>query len=135
MSYLYAANTVAAFWKLQIDLPAGLLEEAIQRAAPLLPDGTKALGCGAWTDLMAYVLREGHFGPAHWRLSAPKRLYYLIKPMVPRTVTCVLRRLYGKPSRGLCFSRDCVISKVGGYQDTINLFIFWRYISKSCQRF
>ena len=44
------------------------------------------------------TLGEGRFGPDHWKLSWPKRLYYLFKPLLPRALTRSLRRYYRNPS-------------------------------------
>jgi peptidoglycan/xylan/chitin deacetylase (PgdA/CDA1 family) len=46
------------------------------------------------------VLGEGQFGPDHWRLSAAKRFYYILKPAIPRTIIRLLRRAYSQGQRG-----------------------------------
>src|SRR5205823_13422916 len=35
---------------------------------------------------------EGQSGPRHWRLSHPRRLYYLVKPLLPRRAVLRARR-------------------------------------------
>jgi peptidoglycan/xylan/chitin deacetylase (PgdA/CDA1 family) len=42
--------------------------------------------------LPAAVLGEGQFGPHHWQLSGSRRLYYRLKPLVPRPLVRRLRR-------------------------------------------
>jgi peptidoglycan/xylan/chitin deacetylase (PgdA/CDA1 family) len=90
---LYRANTPATFWRLLPDAPvaAGTWSDAIRAAAPLLP--VSALTAGDAIDaLLVQTLGEGQFGPNHWRLSAPRRAYYVVKPLLPRTVRAALRR-------------------------------------------
>ncbi len=41
------------------------------------------------------TLGEGQFGSEHWRLSEGLRLYYAVKPLLPRWTTQRLRRLRG----------------------------------------
>ncbi len=95
---LYDVNTFTAFWKLRTDIPSESIEEAIRQASPLLLGGAEAL-YGNWSGLMAHVLGEEQFGPGHWQLSSTKRLYYLLKPLLPRWVTRGLRQFYGVPSQ------------------------------------
>jgi len=94
MSDLYAANTFSRFWGLSPDVPHEVVQEAAREAADLLPGGRLIFGAGDWAGLMAYVLGEGQFGPAHWRLSRVKRLYYdVLRPLLPRQIRPVLRWL------------------------------------------
>ncbi len=44
--------------------------------------------------VLAQTLGEGRFGLDHWTLSFPKRVYYLVKPLLPRRLTRLLRRAY-----------------------------------------
>ncbi len=39
------------------------------------------------------MLGEGQFGPGHWRLSTRHRLYYRVKPLVPRPLVRRLRQV------------------------------------------
>lgn len=50
-------------------------------------------------NLLETVLGEGQFGTSHWRLSPAKRLYYTLKPILPRSLTWKLRQLYGVPAQ------------------------------------
>lgn len=64
---------------------------AIQRAIPTLgllrqPDSVD--------ELLALVLGERQFGPNHWQLSLGRRLYYKVKPLVPRVLPRLLRRIH-----------------------------------------
>jgi hypothetical protein len=90
---LLTANTPSAFWRLAIDPQpsAAEWERAVAASADVLPPAARAAGRDI-TSLLAQTLGEGQFGPDHWRLSPARRLYYLLKPMLPRPVTRLLRR-------------------------------------------
>lgn len=92
---LYGANTPSAFWRLLPDSPIepATWSAAVQAAAPQLPAAARIEG-DHMEALLAQTLGEGQFGPDHWRLSAPRRLYYRLKPLVPRTAIGFLRRLH-----------------------------------------
>ena len=92
---LYSQNTPAAFWKLRsLDPSDQEWRDAIAASANLLPSAAAVHG-GDPAALMQAVLGEGQFGPRHWSLSTAKRIYYDIKPLLPRSVIVLLRRLYG----------------------------------------
>jgi hypothetical protein len=83
---LYAANHPERFWRPLGRRPdPGAWEAAVASAAPNLPYLARAGGDGIGALLHA-TLGEGQFGPGHWRLSAARRLYYRLKPMVPRAL-------------------------------------------------
>jgi hypothetical protein len=48
---------------------------------------------------LALTLGEARFGPDHWRLSPIQQMYYLIKPLLPRALTRLMRRLYSHPPK------------------------------------
>jgi peptidoglycan/xylan/chitin deacetylase (PgdA/CDA1 family) len=87
---LWSRNTPQNFWQCQPAFDDARWVRAIQRALPIL-DLTPPLA--NLDNLLAATLGEGRFGPDHWRLSLPKRMYYLVKPFLPRTLTRQLRRL------------------------------------------
>jgi hypothetical protein len=64
-------------------------------AAAVLPDEARRDGDDL-ESLLANTLGEGQFGPGHWQLSSAKRAYYMVKPLLPRAATSVMRRLYGR---------------------------------------
>jgi hypothetical protein len=87
---LWSANTPAAFWQCEDTFSREQWEAAIAKATPSLalpdlPDDTD--------NLLASVLGEAQFGPRHWQLCPARRLYYYVKPVVPRRLVCLLRRL------------------------------------------
>jgi hypothetical protein len=92
---LYQANHPARFWKLETK-PAPSADQwaaAAACAASLLPSA--ALGRGtAIPDLLEMTLGEGQFGPEHWRLSRARRIYYRLKPLLPRKTIGGLRRMH-----------------------------------------
>ncbi len=96
MPNLWSANTPRAFWQFQPDPSRAQWQEAIQKAAPLLGLRVQADDIDTMLEL---VLGEGQFGPERWQLSPAKRLYYALKPALPRRFTRVLRRLHGSATR------------------------------------
>jgi hypothetical protein len=88
---LWQSNTAARFWCCQPDVPQSYWQIAMEQALPVLeldnlPDDLEALP--------AHIIGEGQFGPAHWQLSGPRRLYYRLKPLLPRPLVYLMRRLH-----------------------------------------
>jgi hypothetical protein len=96
---LYDENHPARFWRIvsQPEPSPPAWAAAIRAAAVELPEAARAAG-DSWQSLLAQTLGEGQFGDRHWRLSAAKRLYYILKPLVPRRVTRTLRRASRAPA-------------------------------------
>ena len=92
---LYAANTLEAFWKPLLDSPISTDEwdRAVRAARSVLPRASEPLESGSEDPRLA-TLGEGIFGPRRWQLSLGKRLYYELKPWLPRRVAIVLRQQY-----------------------------------------
>jgi hypothetical protein len=94
-SDLYLSNHPARFWKLDLKQDPAPEEwaAAAAAAADVLPP--EALRRGkAIPDLLEMTLGEAQFGPGHWRLSRPRRIYYRVKPILPRWLIERLRRLH-----------------------------------------
>lgn len=95
MSNLWSGNTPARFWLPEPAIPDDQWTRSIRRALPIL-------GLPAQPDdldeLWSLVLGEGQFGPGHWRLSFPRRVYYEVKPLVPRSIITRLRRIQSGPA-------------------------------------
>ena len=89
---LYAGSRPSSFWRalLEPTPSAEAWEEAAAAAAGLLPEGAR--DAADIEGLLAATLGEGQFGPGHWRLSPPRRLYYLVKPLLPRGAVLRARR-------------------------------------------
>ena len=94
MPIFWNQNTPQKFWLCEPPVPDLYWQEAIRRAIHLL-DLTGNIEAD---ELPALTLGEGRFGKDHWKLSWPKRLYYLFKPLLPRALTRSLRRYYSSAS-------------------------------------
>jgi hypothetical protein len=92
MVNLWSENTPARFWRCHPDPPIGDWFAAIESASPLLNLPVRAPDLDT---LLALVLGEGQFGTDHWQLSLARRVYYQVKPLLPRPFTRWLRRLHG----------------------------------------
>jgi hypothetical protein len=88
VSNLWIKNTPADFWKLDLDVTSEEWEEAVRQAYPHLGLTQPYESLPA---LMELTLGEGQFGAKRWRLSNNKRLYYLLKPYIPRQFIRFLR--------------------------------------------
>lgn len=93
---MWSANTPSSFWQCQPDPSPEQWQEAVRRAGPILGLPVPADDIDTILEL---VLGEGQFGPDRWRLSWAKRLYYALKPILPRRFTRVLRRLHASGAR------------------------------------
>jgi peptidoglycan/xylan/chitin deacetylase (PgdA/CDA1 family) len=92
---LYATNTPANLWRFLTDPEPSAADWtiAIRTAASRLPEAARADDI---ETLLYLTLGEGQFGPGHWELGSAKRLYYLLKPALPRWSTRLLRRGFGR---------------------------------------
>lgn len=90
---LFAANSPERFWRPLVQVPHQDWEAAVRSATAELPPSCRPVD-GRIETLLALTLGEGQFGPEHWRLSTAKRLYYTVKPALPRALTRRLRRFY-----------------------------------------
>ncbi len=76
------------FWQCQTDISNEAWSTAVRHALPTLQMDVQDPG------LIPYLtLGEGQFGPDHWRLSNLTRVYYLLKPGIPRSISRRLRSL------------------------------------------
>lgn len=93
---LCASNRPEAFWKLLDPMPSSQeWNEAVDECVHILPAQAAAHAHHAG-GLMDAVLCEGQFGDGHWTLGTAKRVYYDLKPLLPRAVIGWLRRAYGR---------------------------------------
>jgi hypothetical protein len=97
---LYRGNLPSRFWRLTANPQptAAQWADAVSAAAPGLPASARTGGDGI-DSLLYHTLGEGQFGSGHWRLSRFKRLYYVLKPLLPRPLTRRMRELYGRGTR------------------------------------
>jgi len=97
---LYAANHPARFWRplLPAEPRPWEWEQAALAAAAVLPPAARA--ASDVDGLLEAVLGEGQFGPGHWRLSPARRLYYRLKPLLPRALVRRARRVVQRGAPG-----------------------------------
>ncbi len=88
---LWSENHPRNFWQCQPDPSDEDWGTAIAEALPVL--GLPGMQPDI-DNVLAMTLGEGRFGPDHWKLSFPKRVYYLLKPLLPRALTRLMRRAY-----------------------------------------
>ena len=88
---LWSANHPQNFWQCHPDPSDDVWKDAIAGASPLigLTDTQSDID-----TLLALTLGEARFGQNHWTLSFPKKVYYLLKPMLPRFLSRAMRRGY-----------------------------------------
>ena len=93
---LWTSNHPRNFWQIQQEVSDEVWQKAIANSIPLLGlqiDRTEL------SEILILTLGEGRFGSNHWRLSFPKRAYYLLKPFLPRALTRLLRQIYQNPQK------------------------------------
>lgn len=92
---LFGANRPSSFWKLQIE-PQPTDEEWNQAAISASGTLPRAVLAGHWDldEVLRRILGEAQFGARHFQLGPARRLYYLMKPVVPRSLTKRLRQLH-----------------------------------------
>ncbi len=95
---LWSYNHPRRFWRCQPDPQDQDWQEAIRQALPVLeldpcPDTIE--------EALALTLGEGQFGPHHWQMIPLRRLYYLLKPLVPRPAAYAMRRKQQQQARAL----------------------------------
>jgi len=93
MTNLWYQNTPRDFWQCQPDPPQEAWIKAYQEALPTLGLSHQIDDIDTANTL---TLGEGRFGDDHWKLSPMKQLYYILKPILPRSFRYALRRQYSK---------------------------------------
>jgi len=88
---LWSANHPKRFWRFVDEIPEAIWDEVILQALPLLEISCKKDDID---DILQLVLGEGQFGSNRWRLSLAKRIYYELKPFLPRSLIRMMRRFY-----------------------------------------
>ncbi len=88
---LWSPNHPRNFWLCEPQPSDEAWQAAIAAALPVLG---LPLAQADVDTVLALILGEGRFGPDHWTMSLPKRVYYLLKPLLPRQLTRLLRRAY-----------------------------------------
>ncbi len=93
---LYAGNSPQRFWRLLVEPEPSpeAWSEAVRRGASVLPPETRS-GGDRIEAILTQTLGEGQFGADHWQLARAQRVYYALKPLLPRSWTRRMKRVYG----------------------------------------
>lgn len=83
ITYYLLPNTYFVEWEI-----------AVREAADILPGGPEVLKSKGWDGFLEYYIGEGQFGPERYNLNGAKRLYYQLKPILPRSLVRMARRNY-----------------------------------------
>lgn len=88
---LWTENTPQKFWQFKSHLSNHHWNEAISNSRKVLglPDNV-----GEIEEILEYTLGEKRFGQNRWELPIQVRIYYHIKPYLPKKFTIHLRRLF-----------------------------------------
>jgi peptidoglycan/xylan/chitin deacetylase (PgdA/CDA1 family) len=91
-NHLYTANTFGTFWQVLVEQPITQEEwdGAAQKALSVLSMEQDIRA----EDILPRVLGEAAYGPKRWQLSKAKRLYYQVKPLLPRALRTFGRQHY-----------------------------------------
>ena len=89
---LWKTNTPQNFWQCQTTFDEGVWWQAVQNAMPILELPVELPDQAA---LAAFILGEERFGEGRWELSLPKKIYYQLKPLLPRPLIKLMRQIYG----------------------------------------
>jgi peptidoglycan/xylan/chitin deacetylase (PgdA/CDA1 family) len=90
MMNIWRRNTPRNFWQCCPDRPEEKWREAYRKAIPSLGLSNQADDIDTYIEL---TLGEAQFGLDHWQLSHIRRLYYLVKQFLPRTLIDILKKV------------------------------------------
>lgn len=88
---LFCSNTPENFWHCETEFLKKQWQMAARDAACTLE---LSEACEDIEQIPALILGEGQFGPDHWDTGLIMKLYYFMKPAVPRFVINLLRSSY-----------------------------------------
>jgi peptidoglycan/xylan/chitin deacetylase (PgdA/CDA1 family) len=94
---LWSTNTPQKFWLCNPDPPAEIWNLAIQNAIHILDFPIRVKSIEA---IMEYALGEARFGKNRYKTGMVSNLYYLLKPLLPRSFIFRLRQAYNTIVRG-----------------------------------
>lgn len=95
MSNLWSKNHPRNFWQPIASFPDQVWQSAITLALPQLG---LDISMGNIDEVLHLTLGEGRFGNNHWDMGTIKKVYYLLKPLIPRSLTNRLRKMYSHNS-------------------------------------
>ena len=110
---LWRCNTPDRFWMFQPDPSQEVWREVYRRVIPSLGLSGQVDDIDVATFL---TLGEGQFGSGHWKLSPEKKLYYTLKPMLPRALRYSLRRQYKRLPNSHCQLQWPIEDRYVGFQ-------------------
>ncbi len=96
MNNLWSENHPRKFWQTKDNFPEAVWQQAITLALPLLELDHTPVDID---EILSMTLGEGRFGPDHWDLGPMKKVYYLLKPLIPKTISHRLRQFYNRSSK------------------------------------
>lgn len=95
-SDLYLRNSPSQFWLCVQNLPCEIWQEAVLNAVYMLELDPRLQEI---SEILKHSLGEERFGEAHWHLSMYKRIYYHLKPAIPRWLIKIMRQIYSRPEK------------------------------------
>lgn len=117
MRDLFHNNTPDNFWLIKPQPPLDLWEEAIKVNLELL---NLPVTITDVNELVEFILGEKLYGDDVWHLSPVAQLYYLIKPIISRSIIIKLRQLYHSPdNQNLTFIDDRYAKFLLGVRDYV----------------
>lgn len=93
---LWIKNHPKFFWHIQTDFQDEIWSTAIEASLPILGFSKNPENLN---NFLVLALGEGQFGPDHFHLGLSKRVYYQLKPLIPRTLIDLLKRENARNSR------------------------------------
>ena len=138
---LYAENTPQHFWKVIQSVPDAVWLEAIQSSLQDLGYPVENL-----EQFLLWSLGEGFYNKNKWQLPLIKQVYYVLKPIIPQSVSKRMRRFLSRSdhenlvkhpfwpidSRYVDF-QFLVVSRLMGLlgSDTVEFLHFWPHRHRS----
>ena len=93
---LWQDNHPKYFWQFQAEYSDEIWDKAIQASIHTLELNTEK---GIGSNFLSSTLGEGQFGAKRYQLSLSKRLYYLVKPLLPRLLIEQLKSTNSRTSQ------------------------------------
>jgi peptidoglycan/xylan/chitin deacetylase (PgdA/CDA1 family) len=96
--HLWGKNHPAQFWQIAEQIDTALWQQAISNAIHVcqLPGITNDI-----ENILNLTLGEGRFGQSHWELSYLSKIYWWMKPVVPRWAMFEIRSLVDRSKKGI----------------------------------
>ncbi|MEI6290621.1 MAG: hypothetical protein WCP19_09325 [Chloroflexota bacterium] len=92
-SNLWSTNTPQKFWMLNPDVSEEIWEKAFQNSLSTLGFPSDII---CMDDILNYSLGEARFGKDHFKIAMARRIYYYLKPVIPKTLIYKIRQQYNR---------------------------------------